>query len=176
MRTLVVLAFLAWVAAGQDYVLESNVLDGGGLRAASADYVCGFSAGQTVASGQLSSAGYRAILGFWNRGFDLIGIREPGLRLSLEPGFRLMPCRPNPVRDRAVVRYAIGTAAHVRLELFDNTGRVVGTLADGPRQPGVYNLTWDVSSVPGSVLPGGVYFLRLSAGDRRAVGKLVLSR
>ena len=176
MRVVAVLAFLACVVVGQDYVLESNVLDGGGLRVASADYVCGFSAGQTIASGQLSSTDYRAILGFWNRGFDLIGIREPGLRLSLEPGFRLMPCRPNPVQGRTVVRYAIGSAAHVRLELFDNTGRVVGTLVDGPQQPGTYNLTWDVSSVPGNVLPGGVYFLRLSAGTRYAVGKLVLSR
>ncbi len=176
MRAIAFLAFLACIAGGQEYVLESNVLDGGGFRVASANYACGFSVGQTAASGQLSSTDYRAVLGFWNRGFDLIGIREGGLRLSLEPKFRFMPCSPNPFQSRTVLHYVLPEPAAVSLDVFDHSGRLVGSLVQAGQQSGRYRVIWDVSGVSRQELPNGVYFLRLVAGEFRSVRKAVVAR
>ena len=67
---------------------------------------------------------------------------------------------PHPVRDAAVLRFALDRAVPVTLRLFDVTGRHVATLLDGAMQsPGEHAVAW----APGELAPG-VYLCRLDAG------------
>ena len=176
MRVVVILLVAAAAASAQGYVLEANVVDGGGRKLSSAGYACGMSVGQTVASGWLASAGYRAVLGFWNRPLSVIGIEEPGPVLQLVERAWFGPCSPNPVRRQAALRYGVPRESDVRLEVFDHAGRSVGTLVDARQGAGSYRLGWDIGRVGTRELPNGVYFLRLSVGSERLVEKAVLAR
>jgi hypothetical protein len=60
--------------------------------------------------------------------------------------------------------------------VFDVSGTLVRTLADGWREPGVYSEVWDGRGGDGTALPSGVYFYRLEAADFVATRKMVLLR
>jgi len=76
---------------------------------------------------------------------------------------------PNPATDRAVLRFALPHAEDVDLSVFDVNGRLVRTLASGRHPAGVHAATWTANAIP-----AGIYLVRLRAGDRTEVRKLVL--
>jgi hypothetical protein len=85
----------------------------------------------------------------------------------------LSGCWPNPFRDATTVDYSLPTASDVKLDIMNTAGRVVTTLVDGKLNPGHYQVSWDAAGVPSSRLPGGIYFVRLQAGEFSATRKLV---
>ena len=82
---------------------------------------------------------------------------------------------PNP--SRGVVSYSITlpTAMHVRVGLFDVSGRRVRSLVDEDRPAGLQTLEWD-SSRDGALLPVGLYSLHLEAGGVTQTRRFVLLR
>ena len=48
------------------------------------------------------------------------------------------------------------------------------TFANGFQRRGRYSLAWDGRTGMGERLPGGVYFLKLTSGDRAVTEKVVL--
>jgi len=83
---------------------------------------------------------------------------------------------PNPFNPVCTIRYDISSACRTSLKVFDVSGRVVRTLVDAWREPGVYGEVWDGKCDDGSALPSGVYFYRLEAGDFVATRKMVFLR
>jgi aminopeptidase N len=67
------------------------------------------------------------------------------------------------------VTYVVNQTGHIRLVLYDVTGRVEHTLFDGVRIPGVY-------TVAVHDLPAGIYFCRLVTPVNEKVAKLVVVR
>ena len=74
----------------------------------------------------------------------------------------LSPPAPNPVADRAVVRYRAPGGTRVRLTLYDAAGRRVGVLRDDVADGSDTPLTLD-----GSALAPGLYVLDLEGGGHR---------
>ncbi len=77
----------------------------------------------------------------------------------------------NPVTSRATMRFAIREAGHIRLGLYDVSGRLVRTLADRHAEAIVDNLDVDVTG-----LTPGVYFARLEADGASVSKKLVVAK
>jgi len=77
---------------------------------------------------------------------------------------------PNPFNLSTTVRFDLSTAAHVRLVVYDVTGREVAVLVDEVRAAGGHALDWR----PGSQVGSGVYLLRLEAGADVDLGRLVV--
>lgn len=78
----------------------------------------------------------------------------------------LYPCRPNPFRGSAAVRFDLPRTEHVRLEIFDVTGRRVRTLIDDEvTEGGRHEIGWDGLNSSGRPVAAGVYHLRLT-GER----------
>ena len=98
------------------------------------------------------------------------GLRGSGLRYYL--GYP----EPNPSRGRVLVEYSVPEDGEVILRVYDVAGRRVKDLVSGRVKAGIHRLEWDRRDVRGRLLPSGVYFLRLEAGDRRKVRKLVILR
>ena len=94
---------------------------------------------------------------------------------SIGHGVQLGPPAPNPARG--VVSYSImlPRAMHVRVALFDLAGRRVRTLVEEDRPAGLQHFEWD-STRGGSLLPGGVYSLRLETEGVRQARRFVLIR
>lgn len=175
-RLIAVLVLLPVLASGQAYRLEAVVVDGAGRLLAGPDFRCGFSIGQTAASGLLVSSGYRAVLGFWNRPFELAGSKETADFKPMLPGFGLRGVAPNPLRARTTVRYSLAVDSDVSLRVLDHSGRETGVLVRGRQPAGEYRVTWDAGSTGRRELPNGVYFLELTDGRRRELVKAVIAR
>jgi uncharacterized repeat protein (TIGR01451 family) len=63
---------------------------------------------------------------------------------------------PNPAKDQATLTYAIGRTRTLRIDLYDAQGQFVQTLEQGQRMEGFHKVDFNTS-----MLPGGMYFIRL---------------
>jgi len=78
---------------------------------------------------------------------------------------------PNPFNSSTMVRVAFPNQARLRVGIYDLQGRLVEALGDNVREAGMLNL-----QVKGRDLASGMYLLRVTAGDRETLRKLILLR
>ncbi|HMB69477.1 MAG TPA: hypothetical protein VKU85_09195, partial [bacterium] len=84
----------------------------------------------------------------------------------------LQPVAPNPFRDAAEIRFSLGAAAPVTVDVHDIRGRLIRRLINGEAMPaGPHSVRWSRGD-----LPSGVYLFRVRAGGAEAEGKAVLLR
>lgn len=78
------------------------------------------------------------------------------------------PVRPNPARNRATLAFVLPRAGHVRLAVYDVSGRLARTLVDASLAAGTHHESWDLRDESGVALAPGVYLARLetAAGTR----------
>ncbi len=103
-------------------------------------------------------------------------IRAEGVALDAEipevglPNeFVLAQNYPNPFNPATEIKFALPTAANVRLAVFNLLGQEMAVLAQGMMPAGVYSRTFDATN-----LPAGVYFYRLEAGSFTDIKKMML--
>ena len=77
-------------------------------------------------------------------------------------GFSLAQSEPNPGSRSTSVRFSIPAREHVVLRVFDVGGRLLMTPVDATLDPGAHS-----ARIHTSDLPGGVYFYRLEAGEKK---------
>ena len=95
--------------------------------------------------------------GLLGAGFTaVVGVEDAGPA----PATGGLDVAPNPLVARSTIRYRIARAAHVRLSVYDVSGREVARLVDREEGPGVREVLFD-----GAALPSGVYRCRLAAGE-----------
>ncbi len=87
---------------------------------------------------------------------------------------RLLPNVPNPFNPQTEVRFELADAGHIRITIYDVTGRKVATLLDENRGPGPHSLTWQGRDDAGRPLPSGAYYLRLESEGRISHRKMLL--
>jgi len=90
--------------------------------------------------------------------------------------YRLSQNYPNPFNPLTTIRYELPKGIAVRLLVFDLAGRVVRTLVDSPQEAGYHTVSWDGRNDAGQAVSSGIYYLRMEAGDYRAVVKMALVR
>ena len=91
-------------------------------------------------------------------------------------GFAIATGFPNPFTTTTTLRYHTETPSDVELAVYDVLGRRVAMLARGFYVGGPHEAVWDGRSETGRALAPGVYFARLTAGDRAATRRLTLLR
>lgn len=90
--------------------------------------------------------------------------------------FELQQNYPNPFNPSTTIQYTLtgvgrqaSGVSEVRMMIYDVLGREVAVLADGKYPSGKYEFTFD-----GRGLASGVYFYRLTAGQKSAVRIMTL--
>jgi hypothetical protein len=81
----------------------------------------------------------------------------------------LMPAVPNPFNPVTQISFSIPESQHVRLAVFDVSGRLVDVLEDGVIEAGDHTVEWDAKGVS-----SGVYFYQLRAGNETLVKRMTL--
>jgi hypothetical protein len=76
---------------------------------------------------------------------------------------------PNPAKSLSVVRYSLPAEGKVLLQLYDISGRLLKTLVDENKNPGIYKITLNTKT-----LASGVYFLSLKSKEKRIIERLVI--
>ncbi len=86
-------------------------------------------------------------------------------------GYRLEQNYPNPFNPATKIMYSIPSRQHVKLAVYDITGRTVALLFEGVQDAGIHQLGFDASA-----LSSGTYFVRIESGDYTAIRKMVYVR
>ena len=90
---------------------------------------------------------------------------------------RLRQNLPNPFGTRTTIGFDLARREQVTLRIFDVTGRVVRTLADGSvLESGSHHVEWNGHDEGGAQLQAGLYFCRLVAGPSSVTRRMVLAR
>jgi hypothetical protein len=106
------------------------------------------------------------------------GFAVPNQVTAVEPAgpsftFALGAASPNPFRSSTRIGFTLPQMAATRLDIFDTSGRLVRTLADGAIPAGDHEVDWDGTDRSGRRMKAGIYFCRLQAGPDRATRRVV---
>jgi subtilisin family serine protease len=96
--------------------------------------------------------------------------------LAGEPGKLALNVRPNPLRTRVSLAYAVPVAGRVSIKVYDATGRVVRDLVSQNMAAGRYSVTWDGSAANGKRVANGVYFCQLTTAVGARQQKIVVAK
>ncbi len=102
----------------------------------------------------------------WSFTMQADAANEPSTLLPAE--VTLGPSYPNPFNAEVTIPFALPSASHTRIEIYDLTGRRVALVADQLLNAGTHQLRWN-SGTFGS----GVYFISLSAAGVSHTEKIV---
>ena len=108
--------------------------------------------------------------------YGKVGVEEPEPALPGTGGRLHVRTQPNPFTGRTRLLVQLPAAGSIDLRIYDNSGRVVRTLARGFTVPTHALFTWDGRNDEGSVVAPGIYFYRAQSGAAQAWGKVILSR
>ena len=86
---------------------------------------------------------------------------------------------PNPFNPETWIPYQLSHPADVSIQIYDNSGRLVRTLAVGLKAAGVYQTRsraayWDGKNEVGERVAGGVYFYTLQTPEFSATRRMVI--
>ncbi len=96
---------------------------------------------------------------------------------TAKPSLALAQNSPNPFNPATTIGYAIPSATHVELLVFDVAGRRVTKLVDGVVSPaGYHSVQWDGTDANGESVASGVYFYRMTAAGKTFTKKMVIVR
>jgi hypothetical protein len=90
--------------------------------------------------------------------------------------FALYQNVPNPFNPTTTISFVVPQKVRTTLTIFDVQGKLVRTLVDEIVGEGYQERVWDGKDASGSQVGSGVYFYRLTAGDKTLTKKMVLLR
>jgi hypothetical protein len=105
----------------------------------------------------------------WQLGWRDLTTGAPSI-LSLEQNV------PNPFNPVTQITVGIPEPVDVDLSIVDVNGRLVARLVSGRETAGTKLYTWDGKDARGNPVSSGVYFYRLTAGDKTLTKKMVMIR
>lgn len=82
---------------------------------------------------------------------------------------------PNPSLGRTSISYTLPGDGAVNIKVFDSAGRLVRHYGKNTTA-GKHTLEWDGRDMNGCAVPSGVYFVRVTSGEREIGGRLILIR
>ena len=89
---------------------------------------------------------------------------------------RLEQNYPNPFNPSTNIAFRISETFAVTIKVYDILGKEITTLLEKELSPGSYTISWEARDSNGQLLPSGVYFIRLNAGNYTKVIKALLMR
>jgi len=90
-------------------------------------------------------------------------------RGQISSGYYLSQNYPNPFNPETEIEFYMPRPGNVIIELYDITGRKINTLFQGVAHAGQNSISFN-----GSSCASGVYFYRMTAGNFRAIKKMIL--
>jgi hypothetical protein len=88
--------------------------------------------------------------------------------------FSLSQNYPNPFNPETYIDFALPFDSEVSLKIFNVKGQLVRTLVQERMNTGTHTVRWEGRDDSGNRVSSGVYFYRLTAGEKSFVKKMVL--
>ena len=90
--------------------------------------------------------------------------------------FGLQQNYPNPFNPTTTIQYAIEADVQVKLSVYNVLGQEVRSLVNGAQTAGEYSATWNGRNQAGQLVPSGMYYYRLEAGDFSMTRSMLLAK
>ena len=84
----------------------------------------------------------------------------------VSPDVPIISCYPNPFTDELKIDFALDILAPVLLEIYNIKGQLVKRLVAESKKSGQHSATWTGMTESGSMVPNGVYIIKLSVNGR----------
>ncbi|UCG52118.1 MAG: T9SS type A sorting domain-containing protein, partial [Candidatus Latescibacterota bacterium] len=97
-----------------------------------------------------------------------VSVTVPGMSLALFQN------TPNPFNPTTSISFALPNRSRATLVVYDVEGRHVKTLVDDVIDGGVRETVWDGTDARGHRVSSGVYFYRLTVGNKSLTKKMLL--
>lgn len=109
---------------------------------------------------------------------SVTGLANGNLNTPVLRDFELKQNYPNPFNPTTTIAFKINLNGFhkVRLQIFDATGRLVGTLYNGLLERGSYRFKWNARNSIGQDVASGIYFYRLNVGKQAVTARMLLLR
>jgi len=106
----------------------------------------------------------------------LLDIAEEKSENNIPIQFSLAQNYPNPFNPVTTINYEIPQVDdnHVKLKIYNILGNEIATLVNAVQAPGKYSIQFNTEMLPETVLPNGIYFYKLSVGDKSLIKKMLL--
>jgi len=78
---------------------------------------------------------------------------------------------PNPATDIMYIPFSLRESAHLRLTVYDESGRRIATLLDSHRAPGLHSVSWNTANID-----SGKYMLILESALQRVTQRVSIVR
>jgi flagellar hook assembly protein FlgD len=86
-------------------------------------------------------------------------------------------CYPNPFNPFVNIHFTVpAPGGQTTVEIYDVSGRKVRTIFSRVVKEGIFNKAWDGLDEAGKPAASGIYFYRISVGDKNVSGKMILVR
>ncbi len=99
-------------------------------------------------------------------GCEQVGVSSEG---NLPEDYFIAGSYPNPFNSSCTIFFVLSYSGHVKIDIFDITGRKVVSITDSNYEAGFHNVTWNATA-----LPSGLYFARLKVGAKSQSIKMIL--
>lgn len=93
---------------------------------------------------------------------------------TVASSFKLYNNYPNPFNPMTTLRYDLPSDSHVKILIYDITGRNVKSLINNYQTAGFKSVIWDATNELGQPVSAGMYLYRISADEFHQVKKMVL--
>ena len=90
---------------------------------------------------------------------------------TIAKSFELKQNYPNPFNPSTTIRYSVPKSGYLTLKVYDVTGKLVATLADGYETAGNHLVNYDASH-----LASGIYIYQLNADGFKESKKMILTK
>ncbi|MCX6829029.1 MAG: T9SS type A sorting domain-containing protein [candidate division Zixibacteria bacterium] len=101
---------------------------------------------------------------------DLSGDRTAVLPSAID----LSQNSPNPFNPATSITFALPVRSQVDLKVYNILGQEIKTLVNGEFAAGVHSVVWDGTDQSGHAAATGIYFYRLTAGEKTMIKKMIL--
>ncbi len=88
---------------------------------------------------------------------------------NIPTDFMLLGNYPNPFNSSTTIKLNLPEAGHIRVDIFNMLGQKIETLYEGNMSAGDNEIVWN-----GDKSTSGVYFYRVTSGDRTATRKMLM--
>lgn len=83
---------------------------------------------------------------------------------------------PNPFNPSTTIHYTLPEESEVEIIIYDLVGKKVAIIMKSTQPSGTHSLQWNGTDQQGNLVPAGIYFYQLRAGDFVQTKKMVLMK
>jgi len=105
--------------------------------------------------------------------FFVVSFRKPKEEL-LQQKNMVLHLYPNPVNKKLTVEYVLDKKQRVVITVYNTEGKRVAEPLNECQTGGTHQLIWDLRGTNGRRLKAGLYLVKITAGDKISVGKLMI--